>query len=133
MEALLQAGRSVVLAGDLNIAPFPIDHCDLVRASRAEQESMLRGRADRAWFRNALHSAEGPFVDLFRCMPILCTPAYAMMPAASYTAQDQCDAQRLRCSLLDGMQRVVRRRTGTHHGQDSHATCICHGVAEICF
>ena len=70
MEALLQAGRSVVLAGDLNIAPFPIDHCDLVRASRAEQESMLRARADRAWFRNALQSAEGPFVDLFRCMQI---------------------------------------------------------------
>ena len=87
MEALLQAGRSVVLAGDLNIAPFPIDHCDLVRASRAEQESMLRARADRAWFRNALQSAEGPFVDLFRCMPILCTPAcqdanpvYSSMP-----------------------------------------------------
>ena len=76
MEALLQAGRSVVLAGDLNIAPFPIDHCDLVRASRAEQESMLRGRADRAWFRNALQSAEGPFVDLFRCMLTLYISRY---------------------------------------------------------
>ena len=66
MEAMLQAGRSVVLAGDLNIAPYPIDHCDYVRASRAQQESMLLGRPDRAWFRNALQSAEGPFVDLFR-------------------------------------------------------------------
>ena len=83
MEALLQAGRSVVLAGDLNIAPFPIDHCDLVRASRAEQESMLRGRADRAWFRNALQSAEGPFVDLFRCKPILCiSPCQGAWPSA---------------------------------------------------
>lgn len=67
MEVMLQAGRSVVLAGDLNIAPYPIDHCDLVRASRKEQESMLKGRPDRAWFRNALQSAEGPFIDLFRC------------------------------------------------------------------
>ena len=67
MEAMLQAGRNVVLAGDLNIAPYPIDHCDLVRASRKEQEGMLKGRPDRAWFRNALQSAEGPFVDLFRC------------------------------------------------------------------
>ena len=66
MEAMLQAGRSVVLAGDLNIAPYPIDHCDYVRASRAQQESMLLGRPDRAWFRNALQSAEGPFIDLFR-------------------------------------------------------------------
>ncbi len=66
MEALLQAGRNVVLAGDLNIAPYAIDHCDLVRASRKEQEAMLTGRPDRAWFRNALQSAEGPFVDLFR-------------------------------------------------------------------
>ena len=67
MEAILEAGRSVVLAGDLNIAPYAIDHCDYVRASKAEQESMLRGRPDRAWFRNALQSSEGPFVDLFRC------------------------------------------------------------------
>ena len=67
MEVALQAGRNVVLAGDLNIAPYPIDHCDLVRASRAQQEAMLTGRPDRAWFRNALQTAEGPFVDLFRC------------------------------------------------------------------
>ena len=79
MEALLQAGRSVVLAGDLNIAPFPIDHCDLVRASRAEQESMLRARADRAWFRNALQSAEGPCVLQHARMPILLLQ-HAMMP-----------------------------------------------------
>ena len=71
MEALLQAGRNVVLAGDLNIAPYAIDHCDLVRASRKEQEAMLEGRPDRAWFRNALQSAEGPFVDLFRCALVL--------------------------------------------------------------
>ena len=27
---------------------------------------MLLGRPVRAWFRNALQSAQGPFVDLFR-------------------------------------------------------------------
>ena len=82
MEAMLQAGRSVVLAGDLNIAPYPIDHCDYVRASRAQQASMLLGRPDRAWFRNALQSAEGPFVDLFRFVwlslpyPLPATPLF---------------------------------------------------------
>ena len=78
MEALLQAGRSVVLAGDLNIAPYAIDHCDLVRASRKEQEAMLTGRPDRAWFRNALQSAEGPFVDLFRYAPALAAHCNAL-------------------------------------------------------
>ena len=82
MEAMLQAGRSVVLAGDLNIAPYPIDHCDYVRASRAQQETMLLGRPDRAWFRNALQSAEGPFLDLFRFVwlsspnPLPAAPSY---------------------------------------------------------
>ena len=32
MVSCLAAGRSVVLAGDLNIAPFPIDHCDYANA-----------------------------------------------------------------------------------------------------
>ena len=32
MASCLAAGRSVVLAGDLNIAPFANDHCDYVNA-----------------------------------------------------------------------------------------------------
>ena len=32
MESCLAAGRSVVLAGDLNVAPFAIDHCDYANA-----------------------------------------------------------------------------------------------------
>ena len=32
VESCQAAGRNVVVTGDLNIAPYPIDHCDFVRA-----------------------------------------------------------------------------------------------------
>ena len=130
MEVLLQAGRSVVLAGDLNIAPFPIDHCDLVRASRAEQESMLRGRADRAWFRNALQSAEGPFVDLFRCMLFLCTLTCHNAQSSVIWLKIKATLSARDAACLMAWQRVGRR-TCAYSGQDSHASHIHHGAAEL--
>ena len=63
---MLEAGRPVVVAGDLNIAPYPIDHCDFLRAPAHIQATMLTDRPDRAWFRRMLHQEGGPLVDLFR-------------------------------------------------------------------
>lgn len=66
VKAVLAAGRPVIIAGDLNIAPYPIDHCDYFRATATIQGTMLEGRPDRAWFRSMLQASGGPLVDLFR-------------------------------------------------------------------
>lgn len=63
---MLHAGRPAVVAGDLNIAPYPIDHCDFVKAPAYIQEGMLTNRPDRAWFRRMLQEGGGPLVDLYR-------------------------------------------------------------------
>ncbi len=49
-ESLLAASRSVVIAGDFNIAPKPIDHCDWHKASAARQAHFCDDRPDREWF-----------------------------------------------------------------------------------
>ncbi|CAL8462978.1 g2512 [Coccomyxa elongata] len=66
IEGVLHAGRPSVVAGDLNIAPYPIDHCDFVKAPAYIQAGMLTNRPDRAWFRRMLQEEGGPLVDLFR-------------------------------------------------------------------
>ena len=71
LQGVLKAGRPVVVAGDLNIAPYAIDHCDFVRAPAHIQAGMLRDRPDRAWFRRMLHHEGGPLVDLFRHVPCM--------------------------------------------------------------
>ncbi len=60
MEALRAAGRAVVLLGDLNISPAPIDSCD---PGPAED---FAGRADRRMLTRLLTSSGGPFLDVFR-------------------------------------------------------------------
>ncbi|KAK9827629.1 hypothetical protein WJX81_000675 [Elliptochloris bilobata] len=57
MQALRAAGRRVILLGDLNIAPSPLDHCDPGPVAE------FTGRADRAWLRRLLDSS---FRDVFR-------------------------------------------------------------------
>lgn len=71
LQGVLKAGRPVVVAGDLNIAPYAIDHCDFVRAPAHIQAGMLRDRPDRAWFRRILHHEGGPLVDLYRHVPCM--------------------------------------------------------------
>ena len=65
-ETLLAAGRSVVIAGDFNIAPHPIDHCDWHKASAARQAHFCDDRPDRLWFRSLLREGGGPFLDTYR-------------------------------------------------------------------
>lgn len=65
-EVLLAEGRSVVIAGDFNIAPKPIDHCDWHKSSAARQAHFYDDRPDRDWFLKLLQEGGGHFVDSFR-------------------------------------------------------------------
>ncbi len=60
MEACLAAGRAVILVGDLNICPQPIDSCDPGDVSK------FRDRADKKWLSAVMKHNGGYFVDLFR-------------------------------------------------------------------
>lgn len=60
MEACLAAGRAVILVGDLNICPQPIDSCDPGDVSK------FRNRADKKWLSAVMKHNGGYFVDLFR-------------------------------------------------------------------
>jgi len=68
IEVMLAQGRSVVLVGDLNIAPYMLDHCDW--CSKASQPSapahFLKHRPDRDWFQRILTTGGGPLTDVFR-------------------------------------------------------------------
>ncbi len=60
MEACLAAGRAVILVGDLNICPQPIDSCDPGDLGK------FRDRADKKWLSAVMKQNGGYFVDLFR-------------------------------------------------------------------
>lgn len=60
MEACLAANRAVVLLGDLNICPQPIDSCDPGDLGK------FSDRADKKWLRSVMQHSGGYFVDLFR-------------------------------------------------------------------
>ncbi|DBA80829.1 TPA: hypothetical protein ACH3X1_008046 [Trebouxia sp. C0004] len=68
VKVMLAQGRSVVLLGDLNIAPYMVDHCDW--CSKASQPSaqahFLKHRPDRDWFQRILTTGGGPLTDVFR-------------------------------------------------------------------
>lgn len=56
----MAAGRPVILVGDLNICPQPIDSCDPGDLSK------FRDRADKKWLSSVMKHSGGYFVDLFR-------------------------------------------------------------------
>ena len=64
---MLQAGRNVMLVGDLNIASHMLDHCDWCYkvASNAKAQFLLH-RPDRQWFQRILVEGGGPLIDVFR-------------------------------------------------------------------
>ncbi|KAL0040073.1 hypothetical protein WJX79_005110 [Trebouxia sp. C0005] len=68
VEVMLAQGRSVVLVGDLNIAPYMVDHCDWCsKASQpTAQANFLKHRPDRDWFQRILTPGGGPLTDVFR-------------------------------------------------------------------
>lgn len=65
---MVAQGRSVILVGDLNIAPHMVDHCDWCSkaALPAAHNQFLHHRPDRQWFQSILESGGGPFTDVFR-------------------------------------------------------------------
>ena len=65
---MLAQGCSVVLLGDLNIAPYMLDHCDWCnKASQPMAHSQfLHHRPDRKWFQDILAPDEGLLTDVFR-------------------------------------------------------------------
>jgi len=64
---LLLAGKSVVLAGDLNICRAPIDTADPVGAARRTQSGKFEDTNARRWLKTML-IPEGRFVDTGRHM-----------------------------------------------------------------
>eukprot|EP00884_Botryococcus_braunii_P005410 jgi/Botrbrau1/14870/Bobra.0298s0004.1 len=70
VEAMRAAGRRVVLMGDFNISPAPIDSCDSGR------ESQFLARPDRVLLRGWMQAGGGPFVDVFRVFHPGRTQAY---------------------------------------------------------
>ena len=59
-EAFLAAGKQVVVTGDLNICPHPLDHCD------PDAKHFYSARPDRRWLMDVLAAGDGLFVDGFR-------------------------------------------------------------------
>jgi len=59
-EAFAAAGKHVVVTGDLNICPHPLDHCE------PDMKHFYACRPDRRWLMDMLEPEGGPFVDGFR-------------------------------------------------------------------
>ncbi|KAL2654012.1 hypothetical protein R1flu_022140 [Riccia fluitans] len=57
-EALLNKGRRVIIVGDFNVTPYPIDHCN--------PGPDFYKNVSRKWLRSILHLEGGPFRDVFR-------------------------------------------------------------------
>ncbi|KAL3685995.1 hypothetical protein R1sor_004017 [Riccia sorocarpa] len=55
---LLNKGRRVIVAGDFNCLPYPIDHCN--------PGPDFHKNVSRKWLRSILHQEGGPFRDVFR-------------------------------------------------------------------
>lgn len=64
VEQCLSQGRNVVVVGDLNICPQPLDSC-------CPDPEFYKGRRDRQWLRSLLAQGGGPFVDSFRQVLLL--------------------------------------------------------------
>lgn len=88
LTTMLQAGRNVVLVGDLNIAPHLLDHCDwCYNVAPNARAQFLQHRPDRQWFQQTLVEGGGPLTDVFRAHhPDRYTPEAAGMNIST------CDA-----------------------------------------
>jgi AP endonuclease 2 len=62
---LLAIGKSVILAGDLNICRAPIDTADPIGAARRTESGVFEDTDSRRWLKSMLRP-EGPFIDTGR-------------------------------------------------------------------
>ncbi|KAI9009505.1 Endonuclease/exonuclease/phosphatase [Gaertneriomyces semiglobifer] len=65
VEALVAAGREVVVVGDINVCHQEIDHCDPKKSIRERQLTSFGDTPCRQWLHQFL-VPEGPMVDVFR-------------------------------------------------------------------
>jgi AP endonuclease 2 len=65
LRNLLVLGKSVIVAGDINICRAPIDTADPVGAARRTESGVFEDTKSRRWLRRLLQP-EGPFVDTGR-------------------------------------------------------------------
>lgn len=65
VDALIAAGRHVIVLGDLNVCHKEIDHCDYVRSNKERGISDFHNVPIRQWFDNWV-SPNGKLVDMFR-------------------------------------------------------------------
>ncbi|CAG8673835.1 21868_t:CDS:2, partial [Cetraspora pellucida] len=65
VEALLRAGRQVIILGDMNVTHKEIDHCDPQRSVREYELESFDDHPARKWF-DGFVAPNGPMVDLFR-------------------------------------------------------------------
>jgi exonuclease III len=76
----LSQGRNVVVLGDLNICPQPLD-------SACPDAEFYKGGRDRQWLHSMLAQGGGPFVDSFRYMRTdCCCVAVVDLASVHYTA-----------------------------------------------
>lgn len=79
LAALRGAGRRVIMMGDFNISPAPIDSCD------AGPVPQFLARSDRVLLRGLLHVGGGPFLDVFRVFhPTRQVPLQSTMRKSTY-------------------------------------------------
>ncbi|KAJ3154301.1 Class II abasic (AP) endonuclease [Geranomyces variabilis] len=65
IDALLAAGRNVILLGDINACYDARDHCDPKKSMRENGIDEFWGTPTRAWLRDLVHP-RGPMYDSFR-------------------------------------------------------------------
>ena len=65
LRSLLALGKSIVIAGDINICRSPIDTADPTSAARRTESGLFEDTKPRTWLRQLLQP-EGPLVDTGR-------------------------------------------------------------------
>jgi AP endonuclease 2 len=63
---LVACGKSVVVAGDINVCREPIDTADPVGAARRTESGVFEDTTSRRWLRRLLDSKDGILVDTGR-------------------------------------------------------------------
>jgi AP endonuclease-2 len=65
VEALLESGREVIIAGDLNVTHQKIDHCDPQKSIKEHNLRSFEDHPARQWF-DAFVTPKGSMVDICR-------------------------------------------------------------------
>ncbi|KAJ3039700.1 Class II abasic (AP) endonuclease [Rhizophlyctis rosea] len=75
VEALIGAGREVIIVGDVNACHEEVDHCDPKQSMKEHGIQNFQDTPARQWFHKFLHPL-GPMVDTFRHLHPTTTKAF---------------------------------------------------------